>query len=207
MTSPPAAALKHFSSAISRLLLADPTGVSGKVLVEAGGLFRRAGRVPISNRSPLFNIVVLPNARSSGPSVQFGYEATKHGLETSLELVAGMQKEVRGAKIGADEGGLVMSELRWVLKLLEIACRIGLLCVGANVRKCDYAAHLPKREAKILGGEVGVLAQELEGLWLQRAKAGKGLADSQKRLRHTASLLSGETVEGVDMGHDDGGEL
>ena len=120
--------------------------------------------------------------------MEFGHEATKEGLEASLASIDGMLAELPLSEMGSPQADLVKKEISWALRLSRAACEIGIICAGKSgmMRRCDYSAL---SGAGPIGHKLERLAEELGGLWGERAKEGSGLADSQARLRHTAALL------------------
>nr|WP_218886293.1 family 20 glycosylhydrolase [Kineococcus aurantiacus] len=159
------------AAVLSEAVLLDPTGLTGDVLVRAGGVCQALG-APLLNASPLCLVLREPDQLKpwAVPSPQ--------ALAAVHETLTGCLADLAAADPAAADGDVVVRELTQALRLSDLAVR--LFQARADDGSFDAAA------APRLLTELEALLEEQRACWLLRSRPG-GLADSLaefSRLRH-----------------------
>jgi len=186
---------------VDRIFLAQGAGgVVGKVLMVLGQVYSQVGRQTIPNRSALWDILMLANRKDTWvrKDVMIGRNIDKTSLTSAIQSLNSAQLLLDAAPSSAHaaawaaraaswDSKLVYEELSWVLRILLVACQLGLLCVShpAHGRSCNLAS-LPRKDTKDIVKELDLLIWKVRDMWLKRSRGGNGFEDSLLRLRHTS---------------------
>jgi len=159
---------------LSRHILLDPTGGTARALLAMGEVSDNE-----VVRLPNAGVLAVLLALQLQPYHQKALERFRgYAFERERALLDDALRSLAGAKLQADDGGLVREELEFTAQLLEHAARLG----RARFATPGLAtAEIPQQERRSLGAELESLAARYRKLWLARSRPG-GLEDSAGRM-------------------------
>ncbi len=165
----------------------DSAGVMGRIAYDMGLVYRLVGP-KIHNSSPLFWLLVLPDAL---PDSRVPQDSTREQLREAEAYIDEVAARLGSTKLSCADAELVVAEYAWVADMLRWAARLGVARLEAGtdqpVEAIDAAA------ARALASELAPLIERHRALWLQRSRPG-GLDDSAARLETMLARLGGEAT-------------
>ncbi|MFN2200601.1 MAG: family 20 glycosylhydrolase [Caldilineaceae bacterium] len=174
----------NWAAMLDQHVFRDRAGVMGQLAYDLGLAYAHAG-AKIHNSSPLFWLLILPDALPAGRFADGTTEETLRSAEAYLDALAA---KVVSSDMQRPDAELVESEYLWVIDMLKWAARLGIARLAVGVDKPVEAVDGGTR--RILAAELETLIERFRTLWLQRSRPG-GLDDSAGRLEKMLARLRG----------------
>ena len=177
-----------WAASLNQHIFRDSAGVMGQVAYDLGLAYTHAG-AKIHNSSPLFWLLILPDALPAG---RFADGTTKETLSNAEAYVDALATKVLSSDMQRPDAELVAAEYLWVIDMLKWAARLGIARLAVGVDKPVEAVDGETR--KLLASEMKPLIERHRALWVQRSRPG-GLDDSAGRLENMRDRLRGAATE------------
>lgn len=158
---------QDWRSVLNALVFEDVAGVMGGLAYDLGNAYLRTGHL-IPNASILFRMLLMPGGEFTLPE-----SVTEATLTDTVAWIDGVMAGLPRSRMGCPDASLMVAEFTNTARMLQHACRRGLL-----VRR--GALDRPENRARLASGMTEILAAHRE-LWLARNRVG-GLKDSVREL-------------------------
>jgi hypothetical protein len=156
---------------VSRYVLNDSTGRSGKALLDLGNAYLKTGD-SIDFDRPLFHgLLSNPGEEISGGTTKKGLQATIDYLNKNLQILV-------NAPLRSEDAEIVKKEMILAVNMAKFACKVGLTRLGNSSHELS---KLSASERKTLVTEFEGLLKEFQQLWIVRNRPG-GLHKSSAAL-------------------------